>query len=43
VIAWFHRPRRDLDGRTPISLLDEAGSEHVLLSAARSGRNQYGT
>jgi hypothetical protein len=43
VLAWFHRPRRDLDDKTPIELLDDPGSERGLLSAARSSRNQYGT
>jgi hypothetical protein len=43
ILAWFHRPRRDLDGKAPIELLDDPGSEHALLSAARSSRNQYGT
>jgi hypothetical protein len=42
-LAWFHRPRRDLDGKSPIQLLDDPGSEHSLLSAARSSRNQYST
>ena len=43
ILAWFHRPRRDLDGKPPIELLDDPGSERALLSAARSSRNQYGT
>lgn len=43
ILAWFHRNRRDLQGRPPIELLDEPGSERALLSAARSSRNQYGT
>lgn len=43
ILAWFHRERRDLQGRAPIDLLDEPGSERSLLSAARSSRNQYGT
>lgn len=43
ILAWFHRSRRDLQGHAPIDLLDEPGSEHNLLSAARSSRNQYGT
>jgi hypothetical protein len=43
ILAWFHRPRRDLDGRAPIDLLDDPGSERTLLSAGRSSRNQYGT
>jgi hypothetical protein len=43
ILAWFHRPRRDLGGETPIKLLEDPGSERALLSAARSSRNQYGT
>ncbi len=43
IIAWFQRSRRELDGKAPIDLLDEPGSERLLLSAARSSRNQYGT
>jgi hypothetical protein len=43
MLAWFHRPRRDLDGKAPIELLGESGSEQALLTAARSSRNQYGT
>jgi hypothetical protein len=43
VLAWFHRPRRDLGGIPPIDLLDDPSSERALLSAARSSRNQYGT
>lgn len=43
ILAWFRRPRRELDGKAPIDLLDEPGSERRLLSAARSSRNQYGT
>lgn len=43
ILAWFHRPRHDLDGKAPIELLDDPGSERSLLSAARSSRNQYST
>ncbi len=43
VLAWFHHPRRDLDGKTPVDLLSDPGSERALLSAARSSRTQYGT
>jgi hypothetical protein len=43
ILAWFARPRRDLDGEAPIGLLDDPGSERLLLSAARGSRNQYGT
>jgi hypothetical protein len=43
MLAWFQRPRRDLDGKAPIDLLADPGSERALLSAARASRNQYGT
>lgn len=43
ILAWFHRPRRELGNKTPIELLDDPGSERSLLSEARSSRNQYGT
>lgn len=43
VLAWFHRPRRELDGKAPIELLDAPDRERALLSAARSSRNQYST
>ena len=42
IIAWFRRPRRDLGGRTPLSLLnDETFDEEALVMAARAGRSQY--
>jgi hypothetical protein len=41
IVAWFDRPRRDLDGRAPIALLNDPNSEQALLSAARSSRSQY--
>jgi hypothetical protein len=41
IIAWFQRPRRDLGGRRPAALLNDPSAESLLLSAARSGRNQY--
>jgi len=43
VMAWFRRERRDLNGAAPIALLADPGSERMLLSAARSSRNQYGS
>jgi hypothetical protein len=43
ILAWFGRPRRDLDGKAPLDLLDDPGSERLLLGAARSTRTQYGT
>jgi uncharacterized protein (DUF2384 family) len=42
VVAWFYRPRHDLDARRPIDLIDEPAYEAVLLRAARSGRVQGG-
>jgi uncharacterized protein (DUF2384 family) len=42
VMAWFLRPRRDLDGARPIDLMDDPGREHDLLRAARAGRVQGG-
>jgi uncharacterized protein (DUF2384 family) len=43
IIAWFGRPRRDLNGRKPASLLSDPNAELDLVSAARSGRSQYAT
>jgi hypothetical protein len=41
IVAWFDRPRRDLGGRRPRTMLDEAGADEALVMAARSGRSQY--
>lgn len=42
IVAWFHRSRRDLDGRTPLSVLkDRNYDEEALIMAARAGRSQY--
>lgn len=43
VIAWFDRANRELDGRKPISVLDDPDYEQALLAAARGTRSQYGT
>jgi uncharacterized protein (DUF2384 family) len=43
IVAWFYRGRRDLNGRRPITLLDDPMYDEALLSAARSGRSQYAT
>lgn len=44
IVAWFHRPRRDLGGKTPLSLLAASViDEEPLISAARAGRSQYAT
>lgn len=40
VVSWFGRPRRGLNGKRPIALLDDPGSEEGLLSEARAGRSQ---
>jgi hypothetical protein len=41
IVAWFDRSRRDLGGRKPAALLADPNVEDELISAARSGRNQY--
>jgi transcriptional regulator with XRE-family HTH domain len=42
IVAWFHRPRRDLEGRTPLAVLAEDNfDDQALLSAARAGRSMY--
>jgi hypothetical protein len=43
IIAWFSRPRRDLNGRKPASLLADPNAEPELVTASRSGRSQYAT
>jgi hypothetical protein len=43
VVAWFFRPRPDLDGKKPVDLLDEPGRELDLIAAARRGRAQHGS
>lgn len=43
VIAWFFRPRRELDGSMPVDLLDDPAAERRILSAAKQGRAQHGS
>ena len=44
IVAWFHRPRRDLNGRSPLDLLKEPHfDDGPLIDAARAGRSQYAT
>lgn len=43
VYAWFHRPRLELGGATPIELLEDAAYERELLLTARAGRVQGGS
>ncbi len=41
-VAWFRRPRRDLDGRTPLDILESPErDEDAVITAARAGRSQY--
>jgi uncharacterized protein (DUF2384 family) len=40
IVSWFDRPRRGLEGKKPIALLDDATAEERLLSEARGGRSQ---
>jgi hypothetical protein len=42
VHAWFHRPRRELGGATPLEVIDDPLRERDLLLAARAGRVQGG-
>ncbi len=42
VVAWFYRPRPELDDKAPIDLLDDAEWEHALFRAVRQGRAQHG-
>jgi hypothetical protein len=43
IVAWFHRARRELEGRRPLTLLADPANDEALLDAARSGRSQYAT
>jgi uncharacterized protein (DUF2384 family) len=40
ILSWFERPRRGLDGKKPIALLEDPAAEERLLSEARAGRSQ---
>jgi hypothetical protein len=41
IVAWFDRPRRDLGGRRPSTILLDPNYEDELIGAARAGRSQY--
>jgi hypothetical protein len=43
VVAWFYRKRGDLDGRSPIDVLEDPNYERALMLAARRGRAQHGS
>lgn len=42
VVAWFYRPRHELDGQAPLDVLDDAAWEPALFRAVRQGRAQHG-
>jgi hypothetical protein len=41
IVTWFDRPRRDLGGRRPSTILLDPNYEDELIGAARAGRSQY--
>ena len=43
VIAWFFRPRSELENMTPFEVLDNPEAERRILSAAKQGRAQHGS
>jgi hypothetical protein len=43
VVAWFNRARPELDDRSVLEAIDEAGSEQEILELARHGRAQHGS
>jgi hypothetical protein len=43
VVAWFFRPRHELDGKKPVDLLDDPDWEDAILKAVRRGRAQHGS
>lgn len=42
VVAWFYRPRPELNEKAPVDVLDDAAYEQALLRAVRQGRAQHG-
>jgi DNA-binding transcriptional regulator YiaG len=42
VVAWFYRPRRELEGKQAIDVLDDPAYEQQLMLAVRQGRAQHG-
>lgn len=44
IVAWFHRPRAELDDRTPLAVLAEDNfDDQALIASARAGRSMYAT
>lgn len=42
IVAWFHRPRRELREQTPLAVLgEESFDDQALIAAARAGRSMY--
>jgi uncharacterized protein (DUF2384 family) len=42
-IAWFHRARPELNGHTPVEVLDDPAYERRLITAVRQGRAGHGS
>lgn len=43
IAAWFDRPRKELDAKAPIDLLDDPDYEQALTISAQQGRAQHGS
>lgn len=41
VVAWFYRPRPELDDKAPVDVLDDTAYEQALFRAVRQGRAQH--
>jgi hypothetical protein len=42
-IAWFHRPRRELDSKTPLDVIGQPEYEETLVTMVRQGRAGHGS
>jgi hypothetical protein len=42
VLAWFYRPRQELDGQRPVDVLEQAEYEEPLMTMVRQGRAGHG-
>jgi hypothetical protein len=43
IVAWFQRPRPELDGRSVLDAIDDATLEQDIFGLARHGRAQHGS
>lgn len=43
VVAWFSRPRGELDGKTVLETIDDPNYEQAIFALARHGRAQHGS